>query len=119
MPEYICEIARAIARGGKDLDSAIPIAVSRCKVWATGKGVDSKTQAKAAAAVAEWEAKKARADAKSGSKDAGKAAKIAASEVGDMALSPGEELILLLTVASPEPRTFIDIDYMFDLVKRK
>jgi len=67
LPQYICEIARAILRDGsgtKDVGRAISIAVSRCKVWAAGGGnVDADTRAKAAKAVAEWEAKKAKAKA--------------------------------------------------------
>jgi hypothetical protein len=92
LPEYICEIARAIERGGKDLESAIPIAISRCRVWATGKGVNAKTQAKAAAAIAQWDAKKARADAKG--------AKVAASEAIDSDLTVGADALLRLTVFS-------------------
>ncbi len=61
LPEYICEIARAIKKTGKSTSSAIAIAVSRVKVWASGKGVDKDTQAKAAKALAQWEAKKAKA----------------------------------------------------------
>lgn len=66
LPQYICEIARAILRDGptKDVGRAISIAVSRCKVWAAGGGnVNADTRAKAAKAVAEWEAKKAKAKA--------------------------------------------------------
>jgi hypothetical protein len=92
LPEYICEIARAIERGGKDLESAIPIAISRCRVWATGKGVNAKTQAKAAAAIAQWDAKKARANAKG--------AKVAASEAIDSDLTVGADALLRLTVFS-------------------
>lgn len=61
LPEYICEIARAIKKTGKTTSSAIAIAVSRVKVWASGKGVDKDTQAKAAKALAQWEAKRAKA----------------------------------------------------------
>ncbi len=61
LPTYICEIARAIKKTGKSTQNAIQIAVSRVKVWATGKGVDKDTQAKAAKALAQWEAKKAKA----------------------------------------------------------
>jgi len=68
LPEYICEIARAIKRSGKSTSQAVAIAVSRVKVWATGKGVDKDTQAKAAKAVAQWEAKKKKSKAKSGRK---------------------------------------------------
>jgi hypothetical protein len=61
LPEYICRIARAIHRGdaSKTISQVIAIAVSRVKVWAGGGGgVTAKTRAKAAKAVAEWEAKK-------------------------------------------------------------
>lgn len=60
LPEYICQIARAIKRSGKSTSQAIAIAVSRVKKWATGAGVDKDTQAKAAKAVAQWESKKAK-----------------------------------------------------------
>ena len=76
LPEYICEIARAVKRTGKTTSEAISIAVSRVKVWASGKGVDKDTQAKAAKAVAEWEAKKAKSKAKTKAKDAVKASHI-------------------------------------------
>lgn len=59
LPEYICEVARAIKRSGKSTSQAIAIAVSRIKKWAAGVGVDKDTQAKAAKALAEWEKKKA------------------------------------------------------------
>lgn len=68
LPEYICEIARAIHRGGKTVSQSIAIAVSRVKKWATGVGVDKDTQAKAAKAVAEWEALKAKSKAKKGAR---------------------------------------------------
>lgn len=60
LPEYICRIARAIHRDGShSVSQSIAIAVSRAKAWATGAGgVTAKTRAKAAKAVAEWEAKK-------------------------------------------------------------
>jgi hypothetical protein len=45
------------------------------KVWATGKGVDKDTQAKATAALAEWEEKRAKTHAKTAAKDAGKTVK--------------------------------------------
>lgn len=75
LPQYICEIARAIKRGGKSTSQAIAIAVSRVKVWATGKGVDAKTQAKAVAAVAEWEKKRVSSKAKKAAKGIASAAK--------------------------------------------
>ncbi len=65
LPNYICRIARAVMRSGKSKSSAIAIAVSRVKKWAAGApGVDAKTRGKAAAAVAEWEALKAKNKAK-------------------------------------------------------
>lgn len=74
----ICRIAKAIKRTGKTTGQAIAIAVSRVKKWATGVGVDKDTQAKAAAAVAEWEKLRAKSHAKSGAK------KLAASHHGDV-----------------------------------
>lgn len=62
LPDYICQIARAIKKTGKPTSQAIAIAVSRVKKWATGAGVDKDTQAKAVKAVAQWE--KMRASAK-------------------------------------------------------
>lgn len=76
LPDYICRIARAILRGGKktSVSQAIAIAVSRVKVWASGKGVNKDTQAKAAAAVADWEAKRAKSKAKTAAMDTKKMA---------------------------------------------
>lgn len=61
LPNYICEIARSIHRKrGLPVSRAIAIAVGVVKRWAKGGGdVDASTQAKAAAAVASWEKKKA------------------------------------------------------------
>lgn len=65
LPEYICRIARAVKRGGgKTTSQAVAIAVSRVKKWATGAGVNADTQAKAAAALTQWEALKAKNKAK-------------------------------------------------------
>ena len=82
LPTFVCEIARAIKRTGKSTQDAIQIAVSRVKVWATGKGVDKDTQAKAAKAVAEWEAKKAKSKAKTKGKKSEHA--LAATVVDDI-----------------------------------
>jgi len=66
LPEYICRVARALVRKGRDTSSAIAIAVSTVKRWAAGADdVNADTRAKAAAAVAEWEALKAASHAKS------------------------------------------------------
>jgi hypothetical protein len=65
LPEYICEIARAIHRKGRPVSYAIAIAVETVKKWSAGLGdVNADTRAKAAKAVAEWEAKKAAAKVK-------------------------------------------------------
>jgi hypothetical protein len=65
LPNYICHIAKAIHRGkGHDTSSAIAIAVGVAKNWAHGHGkVTPATRAKAARAVAQWEALKAKAHA--------------------------------------------------------
>jgi hypothetical protein len=66
LPGYIREVARAIHEDhGVPLDRAIPMAISRIKRWAAGEGnVNADTRAKAQAAVAQWEALKAKAHAK-------------------------------------------------------
>jgi hypothetical protein len=61
LPNYICEIAKEIKKSGKSTSSAIAIAVSRVKAWAAGgDGVGADTKAKAAKALAQWEALKAK-----------------------------------------------------------
>lgn len=65
LPPYIRKLARAIEKRGHSLSSAISIAIGRVKAWARGEGkVTAKTRAKAAAAVAAWEALKAKNAAK-------------------------------------------------------
>ena len=61
LPPYIREVARGIERGGHTLSKAIEIAIGRIKKWAAGVGgVKPDTVAKAQAAVAAWEALKAK-----------------------------------------------------------
>lgn len=96
----ICQIARAIKRTGKSTQTAIQIAVSRVKVWATGKGVDKDTQAKAAKAVAQWEAKKAKSKAKTSAKKSDHA--LAASMV-EFSMSDQD----LLTVVASTPKCYL------------
>lgn len=61
LPNYICEVAKGVMRSGKSRSSAIAIAVSRIKKWAAGgDNVNADTRAKAAKALAQWEALKAR-----------------------------------------------------------
>lgn len=65
LPNYICHIAKAVMRGGRSKGQAISIAIGRCKVWAAGGGgVNADTRAKAAKAIAQWEALKAKNAAK-------------------------------------------------------
>jgi hypothetical protein len=63
LPKYIEDIALALMRDhGYPRERAIPIAISRVKMWAKGGGdVNPDTRAKAAKAVAEWTAKRAKA----------------------------------------------------------
>ena len=69
IPDYISRIALALIRSGKTRSEAIGIAISRVKAWtAGGDGVNKDTQAKAAAALAEWTALRAKAAAKKASK---------------------------------------------------
>lgn len=64
LPKYVREVARELMKNGHPKSRAIAIAISRIKMWAaTSK--DPKVKAKAAKAIAEWEAKKARSRAKS------------------------------------------------------
>lgn len=64
LPTYICRVARAVLRSGHGKSQAIAIAVGRVKAWAAGAdGVTGPTKAKAAAAVAQWEALKAKSKA--------------------------------------------------------
>lgn len=60
LPSYIERIAKHIHyEGGKDISTAISMAISQVKKWAAGGGgVSEKTQALAAKALAQWEALK-------------------------------------------------------------
>lgn len=61
LPPYVRKVARGIMKSGKTKSQAIAIAISRMKKWAAGGGdVDADTRAKAAKAVAQWEATKAK-----------------------------------------------------------
>lgn len=60
LPLYIRAIAKALVRSGHSESAAIQIAVNRVKVWAAGgDNVTAATRARAVAALAEWERKKA------------------------------------------------------------
>lgn len=59
LPLYIRAIAQALIRSGHTESEAIQLAVGTAKNWAAGEGkVKPETRARAAKAVAEWEAKK-------------------------------------------------------------
>lgn len=78
LPDYICRIARAVKRTGKTTSQAVAIAVSRVKRWAAGgDDVDADTRAKAAKALAQWTALKAKSKGKK------KDGKVAATATGD------------------------------------
>lgn len=66
LPAYIDKIARSLhAERGYTIARAIATAVEACRKWAAGGGnVNPDTRAKAAAALAQWEAKKAQAKAR-------------------------------------------------------
>lgn len=65
LPNYICHIAKGVMRTGKSKSAAIAIAISRVKKWAAGgDDVNADTRAKAAKALAAWEALKAKNKAK-------------------------------------------------------
>lgn len=66
LPPYIEEIAVALIRDhGWSRERAIPVAKNRCVLWAAGGGgVNAGTRAKAAKAIVQWEALRARAAAK-------------------------------------------------------
>jgi len=62
LPAYIRAVAHAFTRKGMPESQAIQRAVGVVRNWAEGKGgVTAQTRARAAAAIAEWEAKKAKA----------------------------------------------------------
>jgi hypothetical protein len=60
LPAFIRAIAHALIRNGHSESNAIEIAVGTVRRWANGGGkVSAGTRAKAHAAIAEWDAKKA------------------------------------------------------------
>lgn len=65
LPPYVREVARSLMKKrGMDKSRAIATAIAVIKRWASGAGdVDPDTRAKAAAAVAQWEAAKSKAHA--------------------------------------------------------
>jgi hypothetical protein len=65
LPNYICNVAKGIMKSGKSKSASIAIAISRIKKWAAGgDNVNADTRAKAATALAQWTALKAKSKAK-------------------------------------------------------
>ena len=86
LPPYVRKLARAIEKNGHSLSSAISIAISRVKAWAAGgDDVDANTSAKAAKALAQWEALKA---------------KNAAKQVTKLSREDGSEYLMLSNISS-------------------
>ena len=86
LPPYVRKLARAIEKNGHSLSSAISIAISRVKAWAAGgDDVDADTSAKAAKALAQWEALKA---------------KNAAKQVTKLSREDGSEYLMLSNISS-------------------
>lgn len=123
LPEYICEIARAIHRGGRPISQAISIAVSRVKKWAAGlDDVDADTRAKAARAVAQWEALKVKNKVRKGAKSAAKGA--ASADRGDSTVKTSRnteaDLNTLLLACGPiHTRLVSDLDAIVALAAGK
>jgi len=65
MPVYMRMVRNALLRNGHDMQSATAIAVNAMKRWAAGgDDVHPQVQAAAAAALAEWDRKRAQAKAR-------------------------------------------------------
>ena len=66
LPKYIEDIALALIRDhGYKRERAIPVAINRVRMWAAGgEGVKADTKVKAAKALAQWQALKAKNKAK-------------------------------------------------------
>lgn len=71
LPTYIAKLAQGMMKRGMSKSRAIASAIHDCKVWAAGgKNVKPDTRAKAAKALAEWEALKAKNKARTAAKKA-------------------------------------------------
>ena len=69
LPNYIQQVAKGIMKSGKSESEAISAAIGICKRWAAGGGgVHPEVKAAAAAAIAEWERKKAQSHAQAAAK---------------------------------------------------
>lgn len=100
LPKFIADIAGdLISEKGKSTNNAIQMAVGIAKNWCGGKGkVTAKTRAKACKAVAEWEAKKAKAH-------------LSKSELGEIgALTTDTHLIAKAEGSTPDAPTVGAVD---------
>lgn len=64
LPNYVCQIAKAVHRQGHSISQSIAIAIGTIKRWSVDPKKSASVRARAKAALAEWEAMKARAKAK-------------------------------------------------------
>lgn len=103
LPGYIQHIAKDIhEQKGVPLSTAIPTAIAAVKRWAAGGGnVNADTRAKAAQAVAEWEALKAKAHMKSGAQ--------AAASMAGKSLDPAD---ILNSYQPPETKSDEEVGEM-------
>ncbi len=100
LPPYIRAVARGVMRSGHSKSQAISMAVGAMKRWASGgDNVTAKTRAKAAKAVAEWEAKKAAAHAD----NAGKSDTLKAAGLAVRAADTGRVLMLQRALEEGDP----------------
>lgn len=80
LPPYIQNVAKGIMKSGKSESTAIASAIAVMKRWAAGGGnVHPEVRAAAAAALAQWEAKRAASRAASAARRAGRAVSSGAS----------------------------------------
>lgn len=97
LPLFARAIAHALMRDGHSESEAIQLAIGVIQNWASGRGkVTAKTQAKASAALAEWNAKKAASHAKTA----------ASRDAAPVATESGSAGLLLPKgpVVAPKPR---------------
>lgn len=64
LPNYICQIAKAVHRQGHTVSQSIAIAVGTIKRWSVDPKKSASVRARAKSALAQWEAMKAKARAK-------------------------------------------------------
>ena len=84
LPKYIREVAHALVKHGHSESEAISMAVGSMKRWAAGEdGVRPQVQAAAAAALAEWEAKRGKGKMSKREMDDGEFASLVSDFLGE------------------------------------